>query len=119
MFQKESFTIPSDSSGVYIAKVVQTRKCSKRKHAVENKFLRIVLKYVKVSLLKQRRRLKRSFVIRSKRYSAKFDGLHFAFGDNALIILKKRMNTLGKEIYGPGKKKCRPFKFRVNLKALF
>ena len=119
MFQKESFTIPSDSSGIYIAKVIQVRRCRQRVHAIENCFVRVVLKYTKVALLKQRKRLKRGFVIRSKKYTRKQDGVVFSFQDNALVILKKRMNTLGKEIYGPGKKKCRPLKFRVNLRAHF
>lgn len=71
MFQKESFTIPSDSSGVYIAKVIQTRRCSSLIHAIENKFVRVVLKYTKLSLATQRRRLKRGFVIRSKKINIK------------------------------------------------
>ena len=42
MFQKNSFSVPSDSSGVLLVKVIQTRGCSTRKHAKICKFLRVV-----------------------------------------------------------------------------
>ena len=44
MFQKGSFTAPSDSSGVFLVKIIKTRRCSTRKHADIGKFLRFVLK---------------------------------------------------------------------------
>ena len=50
MFQKNSFSIPSDSSGILLVKVIQTRRCSTRKHADIGKFLRVVLKNTKVKL---------------------------------------------------------------------
>ena len=33
MFQKNSFSVPSDSSGILMVKVIQIRKCSVRKQA--------------------------------------------------------------------------------------
>ena len=47
MFQKNSISIPSDSSGVLLVKVIQTRRTSTKKHALINFFLRVVLKNVK------------------------------------------------------------------------
>lgn len=49
MFQKNSFSIPSDSSGILLVKVIQTRRCSTRKHADIGKFLRVVLKIQKLN----------------------------------------------------------------------
>jgi hypothetical protein len=39
MFQKNSFSVPSDSSGILLVKVIQTRKCNSVKHAKIGKFL--------------------------------------------------------------------------------
>ena len=50
MFQKNSYSIPSDSSGVLLAKVIQTRRVSTKKHACVGIFLRTVLRRVKPEL---------------------------------------------------------------------
>ena len=47
MFQKNSFSIPSDSSGIYLVKVIETRRCSRVKHAKVGKFLKVVIKNTK------------------------------------------------------------------------
>ena len=52
MFQKNSFSIPSDSSGILLVKVIQTRRCTSKKHAKIGKFLLIVVKNTKTSLNK-------------------------------------------------------------------
>ena len=52
MFQKNSFSIPSDSSGILLVKIIQTRKCNSLKHAKIGKFLKIVVRNTKTSLNK-------------------------------------------------------------------
>lgn len=52
MFQKGSFSIPSDSSGILLVKVIQTRRCSTRKHADIGKFLKVVLRNTKTKTIK-------------------------------------------------------------------
>lgn len=56
MFQKNSFSVPSDSSGVLLVKVIQTRRCSTRKHAKICKFLRVVTRNAKTSLTRVRKK---------------------------------------------------------------
>jgi large subunit ribosomal protein L14 len=119
MFQKGSFSIPSDSSGVFLVKVIQTRRCSTRKHADIGKFLRVVLRSTKTKLLKRRKRRVRAIVIRSRRYYTKTGGVSYSFANNSLVLLKKRMNTMGKELYGPTSKALRIRKFRVAFKYIF
>lgn len=119
MFQKGSFSIPSDSSGILLVKVIQTRRCSTRRHADIGKFLRVVLRLTKVKLNKRRKRRVRAIVIRSKRYYTKSFGMHYRFANNSLVLLKKRMNTLGKELYGPTSKYLKIKKFRVAFKYIF
>lgn len=119
MFQKGSFSIPSDSSGIFLVKIIQTRRCSSRKHADIGKFLRVVLKNTKVKLAKRRKRKVRAIVIRSKKIYLKNDGLSYRFANNSLVLLKKRMNTLGKEIYGPTSKALKIRKFRIAFRYIF
>ena len=46
MFQKNSFSIPSDSSGILLVKIIQTRRTSNTKHALIGHFLRIVIRRI-------------------------------------------------------------------------
>lgn len=119
MFQKGSFSIPSDSSGVLLVKVIQTRRCSTRRHADIGKFLRVVLKLTKTKLTKRRKKRVRGIVVRSQRYYMKKFGLYYQFANNSLVLLKKRMNTVGKELYGPTSKKLKIKKFRIAFKYIF
>ncbi len=119
MFQKNSFSIPSDSSGVLLVKIIQTRRCSTRRHATVGKFLRVVLRNVKSSLSKRRKRRTRALVVRSKMFQLRRDNLTYRFGDNALVLLKKRMNTVGRELYGPTSKDLKIRKFRVAYKYVY
>jgi ribosomal protein L14 len=125
MFQKCSFSVPSDSSGVWGVKVIQTRRCSSRKHADIGKFLKVVIKSCKIFLkkrpswfprVKQRRK---AIVIRSKKNCSKFGGVFFSFSQNSLVLLKRRINTLGKELYGPTSKNLKIKKFKAGFKFIF
>ncbi len=49
----------------------------------------------------------------------KSDGMRYYFIDNALVLLKKRMNTVGKELFGPICKNLKIRKFRVAFKKVF
>lgn len=119
MFQKGSFSAPSDSSGVFLVKIIQVRRCSTRKHADIGKFLRVVLKLTKTKLTKRRKKKLRAITIRSQRYYTKSWGMHYQFPVNSLVLLKKRMNTVGKELYGPTSMYLKIRKFRVAFKYIF
>lgn len=119
MFQKESFTIPSDSSGILLVRIIEIRRCSSRKLAKVGKFLKIVIRNTKPILLKRRKRKLRAIVIRTSHFLKKRDGATYTFVDNALVLLKKRMNTVGKELFGPICKNLRIKKFRVAFKKVF
>ncbi len=119
MFQKESFSIPSDSSGILLVRVIELRKSSSRRLAKVGKFLKIVIRATKPVLIKRRKKKLRAIVIRSAHYFKKCDGLTYKFCDNALVLLKKRMNTVGKELFGPISKSLKIKKFRVAFKKVF
>lgn len=115
MLQKNSFLVPSDTSGVFLIKVIQTRRCSTRKHAKTGKFLRVVIKKTKPKLIRRRKRRMRGIVIRSSHRFLRRDGLVFFFEKNAAVILKRRMNTLAKDTLGPTSKELKIKKFRKSI----
>ncbi len=119
MFQKESFSIPSDSSGILLVRVIELRRCSSRKLAKVGKFLRVVIRNTKPILMKRRKKKLRAITVRTKHHLRKSDGLTYCFLDNALVLLKKRMNTVGKELFGPICKNLKIRKFRVAFKKVF
>ncbi len=119
MFQKNSFSIPSDNSGIFLVKVIQTRRCSSRKHAKICKFLRVVIKNTLSSLRRRRKRRSRAICVRTNHSVGTNRGRFYLFCDNALVVLKKRMNTAGKELYGPTSKFLRIRKFRIPYRYVF
>ena len=46
-------------------------------------------------------------------------GKVYEFHDNAIVLLKKRMNARGKELYGPTSKKLKIKKFRIAYRYVF
>lgn len=119
MFQKESFSIPSDSSGILLVRVIEIRKCSSTRLAKVGRFLKVVIKNTKPILLKRRKKKVRAICIRTLHHLKKSDGLTYIFCDNALVLLKKRMNTIGKELFGPICKNLKIKKFRVAFKKVY
>lgn len=102
-----------------LVKVIQTRRCSTRRHAGIGKFLRVVLRITKTKLTKRRKRRVRAIVVRSKRIYSKSFGMYYRFANNSLVLLKKRMNTIGKELYGPTSKELKIKKFRIAFRYIF
>lgn len=119
MFQKGSFSVPSDTSGVFLVKIIQTRRCSFKKHAKTGKFLRVVLKQTKPRLIRRRKKRMRALTIRSSHKFLRRDGLTFKFEQNALVILRRRMNALGRETIGPTSKEMKIKKFRKSIICIF
>jgi len=119
MFQKNSFSIPSDSSGILLVKVIQTRKCNSVKHAKIGRFLRVVIRNKKTSIKKIKKKKSRAIVVRTSHQINTKRGKYYHFQDNALVLLKKRMNSRGKELYGPTSKILKIKKFRIAYKCIF
>lgn len=99
--------------------MIELRRCSRLRLAKIGKFLKVVIRSTKPILIKRRKKKVRAIVIRSKHYFTKRDGLTYSFCDNGLVLLKKRMNTIGKELFGPICKNLKIKKFRVAFKKVF
>ena len=119
MFQKNSFSVPSDSSGILLFKVIQTRRCSNTRHAKIGKFLKVVVRNTKTSLNKIKKKKSRAIVVRTKHMIFTKKRSYYNFCDNDLVLLKKRMNSRGKELYGPTSKDLKIKKFRVAYRCVF
>mgnify|MGYP003501431835 FL=1 len=119
MFQKNSFSVPSDSSGILLVKEIQTRRCSNTGQAEIGKFLKVVVRNTKTSLNKIKKKKSRAIVVRTKHMIFTKQGRYYNFCDNALVLLKKRMNSRGKELYGPTSKDLKIKKFRVAYRCVF
>ena len=119
MFQKNSFSIPSDSSGVLLVKVIEAYRSSIIRHAKIGKFMKVVIKNTKTNLNKFKKRKSRSICIRTSHIINTNKSYYYYFKDNALVLLKKRMNTRGRELYGPTSKHLKIKKFKVAFRYVF
>ncbi len=119
MFQKNSYSIPSDSSGILLVKIIQTRKCSWLRHAKIGKFLKITIRNTTPELIKKKKKKTRAIVIRTNHWNNTIKGFYYKFNDNALVLLKKRMNTVGKEMYGATSKLLKIKKFKIAFHSIY
>lgn len=119
MFQKTSFSIPSDTSGILLVKIIQTRRCSSLRHAKIGKFLKTVNRELIPNLIRFKKKKSRALTVRTSHHYVIKKGFSYNFIDNGLVLLKKRMNTRGKEILGPTSKKLKIKKFLVAFKDIF
>lgn len=81
--------------------------------------MRIVIKKTKPRLIRRRKKRMRALTIRSSHGFLRPDGMFFKFQHNALVILKRRMNALGREIVGPTSKEMRIKKFRKSIMYIY
>ena len=119
MFQKNSFSTPSDSSGIFKVRVIQSYKCSKVKHAKVGRFLKVVIRNTKTRLNRLKKKKSRAICVRTSHPVITNKSYYYYFADNSLVLLKKRMNTRGKELYGPTCKALKIKKFKVAYSYIF
>lgn len=69
--------------------------------------------------MRKRKRRIRALTVRTKHASYKNDGTVYFFVDNTGVLLRRRMNALGKEIIGPTGKQLKIKKFKKSFLILF
>lgn len=115
MILKESFLIPADRCGVQTVRVFHLYRGWNRKCSFIGDFIRVsVRKIVAENWIKKKTKLK-AFLLRTKYRTINNDGSSFHFFENNAVLLKKRLTTKGKEIYGPSIKKLKRRKFLASL----
>ncbi len=115
MVLKESILVPADRCGVKFIKVFHLYRGWNRKCSHIGDFLKIsVRKTVPSNWIKKKTKLK-AFILRTKFKTTNNDGSSFNFKENNAVLLKKRLTTKGKEIWGPSIKKIKRRKFLASL----
>lgn len=69
--------------------------------------------------MRKRKRRIRALTVRTKHATRKTDGMIYWFIDNTGVLLRRRMNALGKEIIGPSGKQLKIKKFKKSFLSLF
>jgi ribosomal protein L14 len=70
-------------------------------------------------MIRRRKKRMRALVIRTSHKFLRRDGMSFKFHKNSLVILRKRMNALGREVVGPTSKEMKIKKFRKSIITIF
>ena len=115
MILKESFLVPADRCGVKFVKAFHLYRGWNRKFSYIGDFIKVsVRKTAANNWVKKKTKLK-AFILRTKYKTTNNDGSSFYFKENNAVLLKKRLTTKGKEIWGPSIKKIKRRKFLASL----
>ncbi len=69
--------------------------------------------------MRRRKKRMRGLTIRTSHKFLRKDGMTFKFYKNALVILRRRMNALGREVIGPTSKEMKIKKFKKSIIYVF
>lgn len=115
MILKESFLVPADRCGVHFVKVFHLYRGWNRKCSFIGDFLKVSVRKTSPSNWLKKKTKLRAFLLRTKFKTVNNDGSSFFFRENNAVLLKKRLTTKGKEIWGPSIKKLKRRKFLAAL----
>jgi large subunit ribosomal protein L14 len=103
--------IPADNCGVWWVSVFHLYYGFNRKTAYCGNFVKVSVKRTKPdNWLKKKTKVK-GIIVRTKKEFMKRDGSWIKFDHNGIVLLKKRLNTQGKELEGPINNKIKRKKF--------
>lgn len=69
--------------------------------------------------MRRRKKRMRALTMRSSHKFLRGDGMTFKFQKNALVILRRRMNLLGREVVGPTSVEVKIKKFKRSVIYIF
>ena len=98
-----------------IFKVIHIFQKSKKKNAYISNFIKISVKKIKIKSFIKKKEIFKSIITYTKKFSQKNDSSKIKFKINSCILLKKRLNTISKNIFGPGLYIYRRKKFLYNF----
>jgi len=111
MVQKTTIAVPADKSGALSVNVFHIYNKGRKKIGRVGDFVKTSVRALDLNTRVKKKSKHVSIFIRSAfRYSKK-DGMEIYSDVNAVILLKKRLTPVGKEIYGPVYKVVRRKKF--------
>lgn len=118
MIQKGTFLIPMDRCGVWWVGVFHIYKGFHHKIGKINDFVKVSVKNTRPNNWVTKKTKLNSIIILTKKQNKFKDNSSINFKVNSSILLKKRLNTKGKEIIGPGLKLLKRKKFLVSFSGI-
>jgi len=101
MIQQESRVIVADNSGAKTWKVIRVLKWSGSKTASVGDRVVIAIKTILPSGAIEKGSVHRAVVVRVRKEVRRKDGTYIRFWDNAVALINKSLEPLGKRIFGP------------------
>ena len=102
MIQKLTETIPMDKNGVFKLNTFHLYGGFNRKKSKYSEFIKSSVKLTRPNNNLKKKSKVKSILIYTKKNVKKYDNSYINFKFNSSITLKKRLNTIGREIIGPG-----------------
>lgn len=118
MIKKHTGMVPADTSGALWVSVFHLYFGFNRKTAYCGNFVKVSVRRAKPEHWLRKKSKVKGIVIRVRKEVLKYDGSWIKFSDNAIILLKKRLNTHGKKIIGPITYSVRREKFRNSFAGI-
>lgn len=112
MIKKHTCMIPADTCGVWWVSVFHLYYGFNRKTAYVGNFVKVSIRRTKPNNWLRKKSKIKGIIIRVKKEFFKYDGSWIKFRENNIILLKKRLNTQGKEVCGPITYSIKRKKFR-------
>lgn len=101
MIQKTSILIPADKCGVLTTNTFHLYKGFSRKSSYFGEYIKVSVRKIKPENPLTKKSKRKALIVRTIKNTTIMDGSCCKFDFNSLVLLKKRLTTEGKEIYGP------------------
>lgn len=113
MLQTESGVVIADNTGAKIGKIVRILKGSTGKKATVWDRVVIAIKTVSTTSTFKKGDVARAVIVRTKKGVRRPDGSYLKFSDNAVALINKDNEPLGKRIFGPVARELRDAGFKA------
>lgn len=112
MLQTESEVVIADNTGAKIGQIIRILKGSTARKAGVGDRVVIAIKSVSTSSTFKKWDVARAVIVRTKKGVNRKDGSYLKFADNAVAIINKDNEPVGKRIFGPVARELRDVGFK-------
>lgn len=112
MLQNESGVIIADNTGAKSWQIIRILKGSTAKKATVGDRVVIAIKSVSTTSVYKKGDVARAIIVRTKKGVWRKDGSYLKFADNAVAIINKDNEPVGKRIFGPVARELREKGFK-------
>ena len=112
MLQTESEVVIADNSGAKIGQIIRILKGSTARKATLGDRVVIAIKSASPSSSFKKGDVSRAVIVRTKKEVRRKDGTYLRFDDNAVALINKDNERIGKRIFGPVARELREVGFK-------